>query len=96
MKAIRTDCVTGERKEVICGYRIEQTDTGEDVFYLEDGPTGYESFSITSKYTNLDRIIKNGWYACAGTPNSWDTLYVPGAELKKILAPYLETKEPQE
>lgn len=84
MKGILTNCITNEKKEIELKYRIEQ-----GTFYLIGGPTGYESFSIGSRYTDLNGMCLKGWCACAGTPGTWDRLVISAEEMKKAIPSYL-------
>lgn len=47
---------------------------------LDPGVTGYESAQV-------DNVLKTpgkGWSACAGTPDRWDSLWVPEAEMDRL------------
>lgn len=90
MKAIITDCHTGEYREVDICYEILDIDDRK-IFQLVNGPTGYESFYIDS-LNHLENVCDNGWTACAGTKGVWDRLYIPAEEMKKALAPFMEVK----
>lgn len=80
MKGILTDCITGKETEIKLDYQIMHS-----VFYLIGGPTGYESFRLTSKGTDIKGMCEKGWMACAGTPGTWDKLVIPGKEMKKAI-----------
>ncbi len=57
---------------------------GEQWLHIIDGGvTGYESFQLTD--IAIEEASKTGWYACAGTHNRWDTLYIPPEEMRKAL-----------
>jgi hypothetical protein len=94
IKGILTDCFSGETKEIELEYKIRKNNIGERVFYLLNGVTGYESFSIdNSDYIksiglgfNKEQMIQRGWLACMGTPRKYDKLYIPGSEMEKALA----------
>jgi hypothetical protein len=81
-------------KEVECTFEFKQYDNK----YLEydwwcsivdGGVTGYESFCISK--VDLDetektkeRMLKDGWSACAGTEGRWDRLFIPADSMKEI------------
>ena len=81
IKGIRTNCITGEEKEVIV--------TLEKYFYMQPlnewwvriiggGVTGFESFKVKGN------DFSTGWLACAGTKDRWDELYIPAEEMQKL------------
>ena len=66
------------RFELRCSY-----ENGKLALYLaEGGVTGHESFVVDDM--DLSRA-RNGWTACAGTPGSWDRLFVPAEEMQRVL-----------
>lgn len=92
INGVRTDCVTGEDKEVELEYEITQED-GYETLQLFGGPTGYESFTTRQldlpglerfNYTK-EEIMTHAWVACAGTKGSWDKLVIPKEEMAKIV-----------
>lgn len=91
MKGIFTDCHTGEEREVYLDYKIIEI-KGEKIFQLVNGPTGYESFYITSVYPRLEKMCENGWTACCGTKGVWDKLFISAEEMKEALAPFLDRR----
>lgn len=94
IKAIRTDCVTGEQKEVELAYEVIETDDGRKLFKLQGGPTGYESFHITQalieEYRHAPQTCGD-WIACSGTKGIYDKLVVPLAEMREALG--IETEQ---
>ncbi len=84
MKGILTSCLDGKEKEVELEYEIKERD-GEKIFWILNGVTGWESFTINGKYTNMKGIIESGWLACAGTKNKYDKLFITSSEMKKVL-----------
>lgn len=89
----RTHCRTGETKDV----RLVLEDHWHSskhmrewwVYIIEGGVTGYESIKVDTILSN-DELETNsfdvttGWYACAGTENRWDTLFISGVELLRL------------
>ena len=71
------DCTTGEENFAHLHYRIM-----DGVFWLEDGPTGYESFYL--EHDTVERMSEGGWCACAGTKGRWDTLRISAEEMKRV------------
>lgn len=53
---------------------------------LEGGSTGYESFYVSHDLSELEEAARVGWLACAGTPGSWPSCFVPAAEMRRALA----------
>lgn len=88
MKGILTNCDTGEDQEIEIEYKIVIR-KGKKIFHLIDGPTGYESFYIDSEYNHVENVCDNGWTACVGADGVWNNLFIPAAEMKKALAPFL-------
>ena len=80
MKAILTNCVSGEVSEVEVSYEITYNDDNLPAFKLRDGPTGYESFRMDEK--SISQILENGWTACMGTNNVWDKIFIPADEMR--------------
>ena len=81
VNAVRTNCITGEEKEVIV--------TLEKYFYMQPlnewwvciiggGVTGFESFKVKGN------DFSTGWLACTGTKDRWDELYIPAEEMQKL------------
>lgn len=89
----RTHCRTGVTKDVrlvLKDYWNSSKYMREWWVYISDGGvTGYESIKVDTILNN-DELEENsfdiitGWYACAGTKNSWDTLFIPGIELLQL------------
>ena len=97
MKGILTNCFDWTEKEIELEYEIRKDDNDRQIFYLLNGVTGYESFFIDAHDINLPKFIngrflddtvgkmcKSGWYACAGTKNKYDKLYILAEEMKKV------------
>ena len=82
MKGILTDCIDGTVREVEVDYKIYESN-GRKAFQLIGGVTGYESFYLDSEY--LDKMLENGWTACAGTKNKYDRLFIPAEEMRMAL-----------
>lgn len=83
IKAIRTDCYTGQSREVTIGVYLKASSVlnGAVYLYLDGGPTGYESMPVAG----LDQAIEGeGWTACMGTDQRWDRLFVPAEELARV------------
>lgn len=85
VKAIRTHCCTNEEQEVKVSIEREYIERNLNSWWIkivEGGVTGHESmrFDLIPKCGCFER----GWVACMKTPNSWDGLYIPPEEMKKI------------
>jgi hypothetical protein len=89
LKGILTDYHTDKECDVVIEYEILDIDDRK-IFQLINGVTGYESFYIDSEYNHLENVCDNGWTACAGTKGVWDKLFIPGDEMRKALAPFME------
>ena len=93
VNAIRTNCRTGVNKTV--SVRIMKSfyagSLNEWQITITKGAvTGYESMTVKNVYI---RTSKNtGWYACAGTKNRWDTLFLPATSMQKIVEWLKETE----
>ncbi len=81
INAIRTDCLTGETKDVVLDV-IKEFHKELDSWWIKivNGVTGYESCQVDT----LESTVKGGWFACAGTKGRWDSLFIPENEMKKI------------
>lgn len=96
VKCIRTDCNTGEEKEVEMDFVIEPyTDKyrpSEDLQTLRISPgvTGYESFIIDSDLKNFKKMAERGWAPCIGTKGTYDKLIIDAEEMSKLLKEYKE------
>jgi hypothetical protein len=55
---------------------------GQVLKVVDGGITGYESFIITEAV--VMKICEKGWWACMGTPGSWDSLYFPAEEMRRV------------
>ena len=99
---VRTDCRTGQKREVKVGWYIRRPKegylAGSTWLHLVGGPTGYESFEITEENTRM--LSDSGWNACAGTKNTWDSLGISAEEMRKVFsvlyANSLSTKSTEE
>ena len=80
--------MNGKEREIEVYYEVVKRD-GRSIFRLINGVTGYESFYIYDKYTQLDGMLKHGWYACAGTKGKYDKLFIPAEDMRIALEPYL-------
>lgn len=76
IKSIRIHCITGAITEP-----LQTVEIRKGWFYLIPGVTGYESVAALDLVRD-DKFC--GWNACAGTPNSWDRLYIPEEEVNKL------------
>jgi hypothetical protein len=68
--------VSGKVSEVEVSYEVT-----DGVLNLIGGPTGYESFCI--KDATISRMTEKGWWACAGTKDRWDSVFIPAEEMRK-------------
>lgn len=83
ISGIREDCVTNDITETREPYIIEFNEgSDEPIFRLLAGVTGWESWYV---YSLVDGGFDGYWYACAGTPNRYDSLMVNGDEILEIL-----------
>ena len=90
MRGMRTNCLTGEKREVVLDYKIVELQDGQRIFQLIGGPTGYESFYITdgviADYTDPSTEC---WVACMGDVGykspRYDRLEIPAEEMRKAL-----------
>lgn len=81
VKATRTSCLTGKSKVVevkIDRVYHESLNSGW-IRIVSGGVTGYESM----REDNVKEMTE-GWCACAGTKNRWDTLFIPAEEMLQI------------
>lgn len=78
----RTNCSTGEKTFEWHRAKIKLSPSVGWCVELTPGITGYESFIIEDF---MRKPPEAGWHACAGTPGSWDTLFVPQAELDRLI-----------
>lgn len=83
MKGILTNCITKDESVVDIEYEITE-EGGRKAFSLLNGPTGWESFYISSKYANLKAMSEKGWLANIGTHGKYDRLFITGEEMKKV------------
>ena len=85
IQGVRFSCSSGKAKRVvlIAQFKEEFSEfVGESVL-ISGGVTGYESFVVES--ADFGHMIAYGWWACAGTPGSWDALYIHGLQVKRML-----------
>jgi len=81
LKAVRTNCRTGEETEQELEYYFSRSEhDGNYWLYLMGGPTGFESAMVKQ----LAQSEHDTWCACAGTPNVWDKLIVDITPIKEI------------
>lgn len=57
----------------------------------EGGPTGYESCYLSNGPGDghIEDLIEKGWRACAGTIGRYDSLFVPGESIQKVVTAFL-------
>lgn len=86
---IREDCYTGKSRTANLKWYIEKQTKWPDLthaVFIEGGPTGWESFCVDRFWEDTQkRMCASGWYACAGTPRSWDSLFIPPEEARKMI-----------
>jgi len=81
IKGIRTNCITGEEKEVIITlekYYHASNLNSWWVRIIKGGVTGYESLEVSRM------AFSRGWLACGGTKDRWDRLYIPADQMQKL------------
>ena len=61
-------------------FNIEYHIDGDVVFFLHNGPTGYESFHVDKKV--IGRMMGRGWYACGGTPGRFNQLHFTAEQMQ--------------
>lgn len=89
--AVRVNCMTGVLKDcqlIVEIYDGEGSLSGERWCRITSGGvTGYESAKIDDllKYHTSKYHKDAGWHANAGTPKTWDTLYLPRKSVATIL-----------
>ncbi len=94
IKGILTNCNTGNKTTEDIEYEIQEifgenpervlNENERRIFQLINGVTGYESFYIDTDLRNVKRMCEKGWRACVGTKGSWDELFIPPEEMKKV------------
>lgn len=82
LSCVRIDSTSGHKKTEIHMAEVRKSSNGELWIHLVPGVTGYESASVKNLLKRDEKF--SGWSACAGTPNSWDCLYVPQNELDRL------------
>jgi len=84
VKAQRTNCLTNVviDVELVVVKKYNDYLNSHWISIEEGGVTGFESMRFDLIPATL--ADRNGWLACAGTPNQWDKLFIPGEEMKKI------------
>ena len=87
VQAIRTDCRTGRMSITsvkICLVRPMAGALKGDLWLeiVSGGVTGFESIQYTKKHE--ERIRELGWWACAGTEDKYNSLFVPALEMIKV------------
>jgi len=94
LKAIRTDCITKQSKEVDIEYAIYNHERypNEFVFQITKGAvTGYENFIFQPDDNKLLEMAKRGWCGCTGDIGCcvpiYDKLEVPATEMAKVKFP---------
>ena len=87
VKAIRTDCRDRNKHEDVV-IIIETFMPGwcNDVCIAitNGGVTGHESAFVKDLFSMNKLYNLNGWHACAGTENQWDTLFIPAESMQQI------------
>lgn len=73
-----------EPKIVTIKVQAKKDDNDLPVFGIYDGGvTGFEWVHYNAFFR--DFAVEQGWHACAGTPGSWDRLYIPPDQIRKAL-----------
>lgn len=82
---IEIDCVTKVSKPVKVHWLCDQTSSGP-VFVLLNGITGHERWYIKDLIEGglLESEAENFW-ACAGTDNRWNGLYLNMSQVQKVI-----------
>ena len=87
VRAYRTRLNTNDTRKVSVTFRVVPADQKQlgnpSLEEVEGGVTGYESFYIDQYIRWLD-LMNFGWRACAGTPGSWDELWIPAESMRQI------------
>ena len=82
VNVIITCAWTGKAKRIKLEFDFQYHKSLESwwVHFPEGGVTGYESRECIS----LKKRNYKGWYACAGTKQRWDTMYIPARDMNKM------------
>jgi hypothetical protein len=79
------DCWSKKKSIVDLVGKVLQFEDGHLAFYLDGGPTGYESFRIDENSKPfVQKAIQTGWTACAGMEKRWDKLEIPAEEMSVV------------
>ncbi len=82
---IRTDLSDNTRSIIESDWEIVINATDKrKAFHLKAGITGFESFYIDNDFDNLKKMSEHGWRANVGTKGSYDELFIPANEMKKV------------
>jgi hypothetical protein len=82
IRGTRTDCHTGESRDVECELELRETARFGWIVLLTKGAiTGFEYFSATE-----GARFGDGWNACVGTKDEYDSLAFTGSEMRRALA----------
>jgi hypothetical protein len=80
----RTSCINGFTREVDVTFEME----GETLAIVNGAVTGHESWTVDPTFVR--QVIENGLCACAGTNLRWDSLWIPPADMQKVVNALVE------
>lgn len=82
VRAVRTHQTTAQQSIVMLTFECRFRDNLPVVAIADGGVTGYESVYLDDYF--LDATRARGWWACAGTPGRYDSLFVPAKEMRAV------------
>jgi len=85
IEGVQFDCRSGRPRPVQVQAELLVHPNLGRVVEIRGGVTGYESFCLDSAGPDFEQMKRRGWWACAGTPGSWDGLYFHGLQMEKLL-----------
>ena len=80
VRAVRTHQTTEQQSIVVLTVECRYRNNEPTVAITDGGVTGYESVYFDDYF--LDQTRAKGWWACAGTPGRYDSLFIPAKEMR--------------
>lgn len=81
-RGVRTHSSTGQQSIVPLRFECHFRENRPVVAIVDGGVTGYETIYFDDHF--LDWTRAKGWLACAGTPDRYDSLFVPAKEMRAV------------
>jgi len=80
VQGVYFDCYDGNPRVVDILLELDYNSSGDVVRVIKGGITGFEAFCVSQ--VDQDKLFRKGWWANAGTPGAYPSLYIHGLQMR--------------